>query len=91
VQRSFSAREDAMTEIRRVKMKFGDAEFEANVPEDRVQPMYDRFICTLERHRRKFSRPIDSGRSPGSATRSAFGADTTGSLVAPPSSSTTGH
>ena len=37
-----------MTEVRRVKMKSGDAEFEADVPEDRVQPMYDRFIGTLE-------------------------------------------
>jgi hypothetical protein len=73
-----------MTEIRRVKMKFGDAEFEADVPEDRVQPMYDRFICTLERRRRRSSRPIDRGRTPGSTNRSAIGADTTGSLVAPP-------
>jgi hypothetical protein len=31
-----------MTEIRREKMKFGDAEVEADVPEDRIQPMYDR-------------------------------------------------
>jgi hypothetical protein len=48
-----------MTEIRRVKMKFGDAEFEADVPEDRIQPMYDRFIFTLERRGRAPQRPAN--------------------------------
>ena len=38
-----------MTEVRRIKLKFGDAEFEADVREDEVQPMYDQFLCTLER------------------------------------------
>ena len=38
-----------MKEVRRIKMKFGDAEFEADVREDEVQPMYDQFLCTLER------------------------------------------
>jgi hypothetical protein len=48
-----------MTEIRRIKMKFGDAEFEADVQEDRVQPMYAQFLCTLQRRSRVPSRPID--------------------------------
>jgi len=50
-----------MTEVRRVKMKFGDAEFEADVPEDRVQPMYDRFICSLERRSRMPCRTLNGG------------------------------
>jgi hypothetical protein len=37
-----------MTELRRIRMKMGDAAFEADVPEDRVQPMYDKFIAVLE-------------------------------------------
>jgi hypothetical protein len=53
-----------MTEIRRVKMKFGDAEFEADVPEDRIQPMYDRFIFTLEQRGRTPHKTIDAGRRP---------------------------
>jgi hypothetical protein len=48
-----------MTEVRRVRMRFGDAEFEADVPEDRVQPMYDRFLCTLERSKGTRVRPIN--------------------------------
>ena len=40
-----------MTETRRLKMKIGDAEFEADVPESNVQPMYDRFLSALERRR----------------------------------------
>jgi hypothetical protein len=51
-----------MTEIRRVKMKFGDAEFEADVPEDRIQPMYDRFIFTLEQRSRTPHRRFNAGR-----------------------------
>jgi hypothetical protein len=40
--------EDAMTELRHMKMKIGDAEFEADVAEDRVKPMYDQFLVMLE-------------------------------------------
>ena len=40
-----------MTEIRRVRMKFGNVEFEADVPEDRVEPMYDQFLRALERRK----------------------------------------
>jgi hypothetical protein len=40
-----------MSETRRLKMKIGDAEFEADVPESIVQPMYDRFLSMLERRR----------------------------------------
>src|ERR1700688_1945521 len=38
-----------MTEVRRLKMKIGEAEFEADVPEDEVQPMYHQFLSMLER------------------------------------------
>ena len=40
-----------MSETRRLKIKIGDAEFEADVPESKVQPMYDRFLFMLERRR----------------------------------------
>jgi hypothetical protein len=40
-----------MSETRRLKIKFGDAEFEADVPESNVQPMYDRFLSILEGQR----------------------------------------
>lgn len=36
-----------MSELRRLKMKIGDAEFEAEVAEDEVQPMYDEFLSVL--------------------------------------------
>ena len=36
-----------MSELRRLKMKFGNAEFEAEVAEDKVQPMYDQFLSIL--------------------------------------------
>jgi hypothetical protein len=74
-----------MTEIRRVKMRFGDAEFEADVPEDRVQPMYDRFIGTLQRRYRAHFGPIGGdGRTPANAVCPAIGADTVERLVVPP-------
>ena len=38
-----------MTEVRRLKMKIGEAEFEADVPENEVQPMYYQFLSMLER------------------------------------------
>jgi hypothetical protein len=37
-----------MTETKRIKMKIGDAEFEADVPADQVQPMYDQFLAALQ-------------------------------------------
>jgi hypothetical protein len=37
-----------MSEVRRVRMKFGNAEFEADVPADIVGPMYNRFLHALE-------------------------------------------
>ena len=40
-----------MGELRRLKMKIGDAEFEAEVAEDEVQPMYDQFLSMLGEHR----------------------------------------
>jgi hypothetical protein len=36
-----------MSEVRRLKMKIGDAEFEAEVAEDEVQSMYDQFLSML--------------------------------------------
>jgi hypothetical protein len=36
-----------MSEVRRLKMKIGDAEFEAEVAEAEVQPMYDQFLSML--------------------------------------------
>jgi hypothetical protein len=50
-----------MTEIRRLKMKFGDAEFEADVPDRRVQPMYYQFLSVLERRRQTLLSPFGSG------------------------------
>jgi len=38
-----------MTEFRRLKMKIGEAEFEADVPESEVQPMYCQFLMMVER------------------------------------------
>ncbi len=51
-----------MTELQRVKMTFGDATFEADVPKDRVQPMYDQFLSVLERRSRAPRRPFAGGR-----------------------------
>src|SRR5580698_3406178 len=49
--------EDAMTELRRIKMKIGDAAFEADVPEHKGQPMYDQFLAMLDRRNRTSRRP----------------------------------
>ena len=38
-----------MTEFRRLKMKIGEAEFEADVLENEVGPMYCQFLSMLER------------------------------------------
>jgi hypothetical protein len=40
-----------MSELRRLKMKIGDAEFEAEVAEDEVHPMYDQFLSMLGERR----------------------------------------
>jgi hypothetical protein len=45
-----------MTEFRRLKMKIGEAEFEADVPESEVQPMYCQFLMMVER-RSQISHP----------------------------------
>jgi hypothetical protein len=37
-----------MSDTKRIKMKIGDAEFEADVPADQVQPMYDQFLAALQ-------------------------------------------
>jgi hypothetical protein len=49
-----------MSETRRLKMKIGDAEFEADVPESKVEPMYDRFLSMLERRRTPLSWQLDT-------------------------------
>jgi|SRR5215467_10456617 len=50
-----------MTEFRRLKMKIGEAEFEADVPENKVQRMYAQFLFLLERRNQSFARPIVAG------------------------------
>ncbi len=40
-----------MSELRRLKMKIGDAEFEAEVAEAEVHPMYDQFLSMLGERR----------------------------------------
>jgi hypothetical protein len=54
--------EDAMNEFRRLKMKIGDAEFEADVPEDKVQPMYDQFLFMVEQRGSTSLYPLGQGR-----------------------------
>jgi hypothetical protein len=49
-----------MSETRRLKMKIGDAEFEADVPESMVQPMYDRFLSMLEPRRTSLFWQLDT-------------------------------
>ena len=46
-----------MTEFRRLKMKIGEAEFEADVPENRVESMYAQFLFMLERRNQTAVRP----------------------------------
>jgi len=38
-----------MAEVHRIKVKFGDAEFEAEGAEDKVQAQYDQFLAALAR------------------------------------------
>ena len=40
-----------MSELRRLKMRIGDAEFEAEVAEDEVHPMYHQFLSMLGERR----------------------------------------
>jgi len=55
-----------MSELRRLKMKFGNAEFEAEVAEDKVQPMYDQFLSVLG-HEGRTPKPASSVEYPGMA------------------------
>jgi hypothetical protein len=50
-----------MTEFRRLKMKIGEAEFEADVPENKVQTMYAQFLFMLERRSRANVSLFDAG------------------------------
>jgi hypothetical protein len=49
-----------MTEFRRLKMKIGEAEFEADVPENKVQTMYAQFLFMLERRSQADVRLFDT-------------------------------
>ena len=53
-----------MTEFRRLKMKIGEAEFEADVPENKVQPMYAQFLFMLERRNQTAVRPMGTDAKP---------------------------
>jgi hypothetical protein len=53
-----------MSELRRLKMKFGNAEFEAEVAEDKVQPMYDQFFSVLGHAGRNMPKRARSGQYP---------------------------
>jgi hypothetical protein len=46
-----------MPETRKVRMKLGDAEFEAEVAEDQVQAMYDRFLDAIKQTPRTPAKP----------------------------------
>jgi len=50
-----------MSELRRLKLKIGEAEFEADVPENKVQPMYAQFLLMLERRSQAPVRLFDAG------------------------------
>ena len=67
-----------MSERRRLKIKFGDAEFEADVPESNVKPMYDRFLSILERRRASLFRRISATnvKSSDKLTNKEIGRDT---------------
>jgi hypothetical protein len=58
------ASEEAMTEFRRLKLKIGEAEFEADVPENEVQPMYHQFLSMLERRGQAAVTPPTNGPDP---------------------------
>jgi hypothetical protein len=58
-----------MSDTKRIKLKIGDAEFEADVPADQVQPMYDQFLAAI-------------GNRPAISTKAA--APETPNGVAPP-------
>jgi hypothetical protein len=48
--------------IRKFRVKFGEAEFEADVPTDKVQSMYDQFLATLEKRAERASWPFNAGQ-----------------------------
>lgn len=50
-----------MADVRRIKIKHGDSEFEADVPADKVQPMYDQFLATLEKRNPAAPSPFNAG------------------------------
>jgi hypothetical protein len=57
-----------MTEFRRLKMRIGEAEFEADVPENKVQPMYNQFLSMLERRHQAPGTPVSYASLSGTAT-----------------------
>jgi hypothetical protein len=64
-----------MTEFRRLKMRIGEAEFEADVPENKVQPMYYQFLSMLERRHQASGNP--ASYSPVSLSGTAAQTDRT--------------
>ena len=63
-----NAPSDAIVALARIKMKIGEAEFEADVPESNVQPMYDQFIAAIGRQgqiatRATGAEPVSSAQS----------------------------
>ena len=53
-----------MTEFRRLKMKIGEAEFEADVPENEVHPITLLVEKVVDRRRVGFADFIQLGRNP---------------------------
>jgi hypothetical protein len=64
---------DETTEIRHLKLKIGDAEFEADVPGNRVQAMYDEFLSSLKQQSRTAEQKPEiettGGESSGASSR----------------------
>jgi hypothetical protein len=50
-----------MSEFRRLKIKIGESEFEADVPEKQIGPMYAQFLAMLDRRSETPARSINLG------------------------------
>jgi hypothetical protein len=70
-----------MTEFRRLKMRIGEAEFEADVPESEVQPMYHQFLSMLERRNQASVALFDAGAKAVARDRAIVAIDRAGSSV----------
>ena len=56
-----------MTELRRLKIKIGRSEFEAEVPENQIEAMYVRFLGILDRRSQSAGQPISQQPNQDSA------------------------